>query len=216
MRSPRWATRSTTPSRSATSAPITVNRDSVIDSLLGDITASFPATLAPGACARSRCTRTVQAGDPDPLVNTVTATYSAPGSIGHGDGQCQHEPVPARCECHEELHARPDRGRWGRDLHDRRHQHSSADSPNLINGTIVDTLTGNLLDAANTAVAHSNCTAVLPTGGTCTIVTTGRCWPTDPSPLVNTVTVHYNPVGFPNDITDTASDSVVSEAAARR
>jgi hypothetical protein len=33
----------------------------------------------------------------------------------------------------------------------------------------------------------------------------------DPSPLVNTVTVHYNPVGFPNDITDSASDSVVIE-----
>ena len=29
---------------------------------------------------------------------------------------------------------------------------SSADSPNLENGTIVDTLTGNLLDPANTAV----------------------------------------------------------------
>ena len=31
------------------------------------------------------------------------------------------------------------------------------------------------------------------------------------TPLVNTVTVHYNPVGFPNDITDSASDSVVIE-----
>ncbi|HEX2382010.1 MAG TPA: hypothetical protein VHI95_05210, partial [Acidimicrobiales bacterium] len=30
----------------------------------------------------------------------------------------------------------------------------------------------------------------------------------DPSPLANTVTVHYNPVGFPNDITASATDSV--------
>ena len=35
----------------------------------------------------------------------------------------------------------------------------------------------------------------------------------DPNPLVNTVTVHYNPVGFPNDITDSASASVVVETA---
>ena len=31
---------------------------------------------------------------------------------------------------------------------------------------------------------------------------------TDPDPLVNTVAVHYNPEGFPNDITATATDSV--------
>ena len=88
---------------------------------------------------------------------------------------------------------------------------SSADSPGLVNGTIVDTLTGDLLDAANPAVASSDCTAALPTGGTCTIVTTRTVLATDPNPLVNTVTVHYNPDGFPNDITATATDSVDRE-----
>ena len=85
---------------------------------------------------------------------------------------------------------------------------SSADSPDLTNGTIVDTLTGDLLDAANTAVASSDCTPVLPTGGTCTIVTERTALAADPNPLVNTVTVLYNPDGFPNEITATASDSV--------
>ena len=33
----------------------------------------------------------------------------------------------------------------------------------------------------------------------------------DPSPLENTVTVNYNPDGFPNDITASASASVVVE-----
>ena len=33
-----------------------------------------------------------------------------------------------------------------------------------------------------------------------------------PDPLVNTVTVQYNPVGFPNDITDTAQASVTVAA----
>ena len=41
---------------------------------------------------------------------------------------------------------------------------SSADSPNLQNGTIMDTLTGNLLDPANTAVVNSDCAAVAAHG----------------------------------------------------
>ena len=88
---------------------------------------------------------------------------------------------------------------------------SSPDSPDLENGTISDSLTGDLLDATNTAVAASDCTAVLATGAACQITTTRTVLDTDPSPLVNTVTVNYNPVGFPNDITDSASDSVVIE-----
>jgi hypothetical protein len=88
---------------------------------------------------------------------------------------------------------------------------SSADSPNLENGTIVDSLSGDLLDAANTAVVNSTCTATLAVGASCTVNTTRTVLASDPSPLVNTVTVHYNPVGFPNDITDSASDSVIIE-----
>jgi len=54
---------------------VTVNRQSVIDSLIGDITAEFAATLAPAAFDDVVLSRDVAAGDPDPLVNTVTATY---------------------------------------------------------------------------------------------------------------------------------------------
>ncbi len=90
---------------------------------------------------------------------------------------------------------------------------SSPDSPNLENGTITDTLTGNLLDPGNTAIVNSDCAAVLPTGGSCTINTTRVVLASDSSPLANTVTVHYNPVGFPNDITASATDSVVIEAS---
>jgi hypothetical protein len=84
---------------------------------------------------------------------------------------------------------------------------SSADTPPLINGTIVDSLTGDLL-AANTAVISTTCTPSLPTGGSCTIVTRRTVLATDPNPLVNTVTVNYNPTGFPNNITATARESV--------
>ena len=49
---------------------------------------------------------------------------------------------------------------------------SSDDTPDLVNGTITDTLSGNLLDATNTAIVDSTCAATLPTGGSCTINTT--------------------------------------------
>ena len=82
-----------------------VNRDSVTDTVLGDITASFPATLAAGECVTVELQRTVLDTDPDPLENTVTATYTGRRLVGHGDGQCHHGAVPARCQCHQELHA---------------------------------------------------------------------------------------------------------------
>ena len=40
---------------------VTVTKQSVIDSLLGDITASFDDTLAPGACDSATVSRTVLA-----------------------------------------------------------------------------------------------------------------------------------------------------------
>ena len=55
---------------------IPVTRGTVTDTLLGNITESFPATLAVDQCVTVTRTRTVLAGDPDPLTNTVTATYT--------------------------------------------------------------------------------------------------------------------------------------------
>ena len=57
-----------------------VDRGTVTDTLLGVLTTSFPATLDPDECATVTRMRTVQAGDPDPLTNTVTATYSTGAS----------------------------------------------------------------------------------------------------------------------------------------
>ena len=65
-----------------------------------------------------------------------------------------------------------------------------------------------MLDPANTAIDSSDCTAVLATGADCTIVTHRTVQAGDPSPLENVVTVLYHPVGFPNDITDTATANV--------
>jgi uncharacterized repeat protein (TIGR01451 family) len=48
----------------------------VNDTILGDLTSSFSATLVSGASETQTFTYTVQEGDPDPLVNTVTFLYT--------------------------------------------------------------------------------------------------------------------------------------------
>lgn len=187
----------------------TATRVSVNDTVLGDISASFPATLAAGASATVTLTRTVLASDPDPLVNTVTAIYSSGATQDTATAtdstnlfqpgvsvskSCAPDPinVGASEACTIVVT-----------------NTGSPDSPGLVNGTISDSLTGNLLAAGNTAVTSSTCTAALATGASCTIVTGRTVLEADrPGPLVNTVTVHYNPAGFPNDITASASDSV--------
>jgi hypothetical protein len=164
--------------------------------------------LAPGACSDATLTRTVVAGDPDPLENTVTATYSGAASTDTAtasDSTNLFQPsvdVTKTCS--------PDPVQVGQaELCTIVVTNSSSDdSPNLVSGTITDTLTGNLLDPANTAVVDSNCTATLAVGASCTIHTTRTVLDTDPDVLENTVTVHYNPAGFTNDITDTATARV--------
>ena len=162
-------------------ADITLNRDSVLDSLLGDISDEFPDTLAPGECAEFELVRTVL-----DAILTRSSTPSRPPTQGSAR-QRSPRPVPPR-SCSSPLSASP------RTAADPVvvggvvtctivvTNTSSADSPDLINGTIVDSLTGNLLDPANGAVASSGCTPDLQTGGTCTIVTTRTALATRPQP----------------------------------
>jgi hypothetical protein len=74
---------------------------------------------------------------------------------------------------------------------------SSDDSPNLILDSVSDTIIGDLTAAAAAAGCGS-----LGFGGTCNFSADYTIAFDDPSPLVNVVTVHYHPDGFPNDITD--------------
>ncbi|MEK7422440.1 MAG: hypothetical protein AAB131_01235, partial [Actinomycetota bacterium] len=52
-------------------------KESIIDDVLGDLTADAGcgASLPPGASCTITVSRTIQAGDPDPLVNTVSIIY---------------------------------------------------------------------------------------------------------------------------------------------
>ena len=188
----------------------TVTRDSVTDTLLGDISASFPATLAPGACATVELTRTVLDGDPDPLENTVTAIYSSGRGIltttDTATASATTELFQPACRVSPRA-ARLIRSTVGgvETLHDRRHQRQLGGLSGPDNGTIVDTLTGDLLDPANTAVDSSDCTAVLATGGTLhdrhDADGVGQPIPTRSSTWSRCTTTR---IGFPNDITATA------------
>jgi uncharacterized repeat protein (TIGR01451 family) len=80
---------------------------------------------------------------------------------------------------------------------------SSGDTPNLVLDSIDDTLLGNLADGE----APPECGNLAP-GATCTFDMTRTVQAGDPDPLDNTVTVHYHPAEFPNDITATDSHSV--------
>ena len=134
---------------------VPVGRESVIDSLIGDITAEFLATLAPGACDEVVLSRDVVEGDPDPLVNTVTATYTAGLQTATAEASdstnlfqpsvgvtksCSPDPIQVgEAELCTIVVTNT----------------SSADTPDLVNGTIMDTLSGDLLDATNTAVVST-------------------------------------------------------------
>jgi uncharacterized repeat protein (TIGR01451 family) len=69
---------------------ITLYKQSIVDTLLGDLTDGTNAfitssdcdpSLASGASCTILATRTVQAGDPDPLPNTVTVVYDSSASL---------------------------------------------------------------------------------------------------------------------------------------
>jgi hypothetical protein len=81
---------------------------------------------------------------------------------------------------------------------------SSDDSPNLILDSVTDNVIGDLTAAAAAAGCET-----LGFGGTCDFTADYTIAFDDPSPLVNVVTVHYHPDGFPNDITDDDDHSVL-------
>jgi hypothetical protein len=153
-------------------------------------------------------TRTVLAGDPDPLTNTVTANYSGAVVTATATASASTELFQPGVDVTKSCTPDPIEVSDDETCTIVVTNTGSADSPGLVNGTIEDSLTGDLLDATNPAIDSSDCTPALPTGGTCTITTIRTVLDSDPNPLVNTVTVHYNPDGFPNDITDSAHASV--------
>jgi uncharacterized repeat protein (TIGR01451 family) len=58
-----------------TSPDVTLVKDSIYDSLLGDITSAFPGEIPANTSVQTSFDRKVTVSDPNPLINTVTAHY---------------------------------------------------------------------------------------------------------------------------------------------
>jgi uncharacterized repeat protein (TIGR01451 family) len=180
--------------------------DSITDTLLGDLAnEALPDCdqLAPNAFCTFTVNRIVQAGDPDPLTNTVTVHYHPDGfgdDITASDGHSINLFRPAV----QVVKSGPTSAKVGDSVAYtfRVTNTSSSDTPNLVLDSITDTLLGNLADEAPAA-----CDQLAP-NAFCTFTVNRVVQAGDADPLPNTVTVHYQPLGFGHDVTDSDNHSL--------
>jgi len=185
---------------------ITLYKQSIVDSLFGDLTdgtnalitfSDCGASLAAGDSCTINVTRTVQEGDDDPLPNTVTVVYDSRSDL-LGDEVTREDshsvnlfqPAIAVDKTGDTLSKVGDDVNYTFTLSN----NSSADTPDL-ECTAVDTLFGTIFDD------------VLSPGDT--VINKSRTvLDTDSDPLDNTVTLTCSPVGFPNVLEESDSHSV--------
>ena len=190
--------------------------DTLTDDVLGDLEEDAPDAcdvLDVGEICSFSVNYTVQEGDPDPLVNTVTAVYKGEedlsgAAISDTDDHSVElfQPAVEVVKDGTELSKVGDTVTYNFKIFNR----SSTDSPNLVVESIDDTLLLDLLDDAPAACDELTDADGDDTGGTdqCSFSVNRVVQAGDPDPLNNTVTVVYNPSGFTNDISDTDSHSV--------
>jgi uncharacterized repeat protein (TIGR01451 family) len=184
---------------------IPLNLDSVTDTLLGDLEDDAPTacdTLAAGANCVFSVNRTVQAGDPDPLPNTVTVQYKGtlPGgastTVTDSDDHSVNlfQPAVTIEKTGDALSKVGDTVNYTITVTNT----SSDDSPDLmcdVTDTVLGTLEENLVLDSQTGESKMFTPSHVVQG-------------TDPDPLVNTATVDCDVVGFPNKVSDSAQHSV--------
>ena len=197
----------------------TLYKRNISDTLLGVITTdgvdqanpyvltnTCGASLAPGATCTITLRRTVQAGDPDPLPNTVSILYSEkanftglefPASDDHSVNLFQ--PAVKIEKTGDDLSKATDPVTYTFTITNM----SSQDSPDLTLESISDNVIGDLKADATAAGCDT-----LTYNEVCSFTETRTVAGGDPDPLVNTVDVLYHPVGFPNNITATDGHSV--------
>jgi len=183
---------------------IPLNRVSVYDTLSGNITTSFPATLGIGASSGLIAfTRTVLATDPNPLINTVTAIYK------EEVGLLQVIPVSVT-----------DTASASTDLKDPKYTLTKTADPvigplgTLITYTVTMNNTGDLqldrISAQDSLVGNvvNLFPSSLAAGAAVTINYTRAIAFGDTSPLINTITTVYQAHGLTNQLTRQASAQV--------
>ena len=163
-------------------------------------------TLASGAWNVTNTQYVVQGNDTDPLLNTASVSCSPdgfPNIINGTDGHSVDLFVPSV----QIIKGGPTMIDVGETMTYTFliNNTSGQGTPDLIFDSITDTI---LNDTALTAAVPGDCD-VLATGETCnfTFDVIYDVLP-EPNPVNNTVTVHYHPEGFPNDIMDSDDHSV--------
>ncbi|WP_372874327.1 hypothetical protein [Pseudomonas sp.] len=180
---------------------ITLYRKSIVDDVVGDLTAASGAScaqLAPQASCTFDVDYTVQAGDPDPLVNTVNVVYNSAQNL-QGDDQSAtddhsvnlFQPEISLAKTGDALSKVGDPVNYQITLSNS----SSHDTPDLV-CTIIDPLVGIDTQVTLASGAEHVIDAVY-------IVQEG-----DLDPLPNTATASCSPEGFPNVLEADASHSV--------
>ncbi len=190
---------------------VPLTKVSIDDTLLGNLSSECGATLNPTESCVINTNRTVLGTDPDPLPNSVTAIYnygsdSVQDSASHAvdlfvPGINIDKSGPAISKVGDDVTytytiTNLSDGDPATPAYD-------GSAPDMLLTSISDTLIGDL--SAYAGAASCNRLAV---GGSCTFNVTRTVLATDTDPTPNTVTVHYSPEGFPNDIPDSDSHSV--------
>ena len=180
--------------------------ESVMDTLKGDLTAAVAAFCGPLAVGEL-CTYTYSytpvQGATDPLLNTVSVTANSAadftGSEATGSASASVNLFQPSIEVTKTADVATAVVGDTVTYTVRITNTSSADSPNLDLTVINDSLEGDKL---------AECPDTLAAGAFCEFTYTHVVTVDDADPLVNTVSVESNPVGFPNSIDDTAKASV--------
>ena len=189
-------------------------KESIVDDILGDLTDGTDANITSTTCGASLnagddCTielsYTVQEGDDDPLVNTVDVVYDSKSNLtgselsssdSHSLNLFQPSVVVEKTGDTEAEVGQT--VTYNFEITNT----SSDDAPDLVMDSISDSVLGDLADDAPAACD------TLASGESCSFTVDREVQADDPDPLPNTVTVHYHPEGFPNDISDTDDHSV--------
>jgi uncharacterized repeat protein (TIGR01451 family) len=176
-----------------------LDRSSVTDTLLGDITSDFPATLAAGGgTATVTETYTVPPGAPDPLDNTVTAVYTVP-ELGNPVTATDSHSVDLLEPCLNITKDGPATSKAGDTITYTFVITNCSPDTTLDRQSVTDTVLGDITASFPSTLGVSEVVTVTKTY----IVKTS-----DPDPLVNTVTAVYTVPVLGNPVTATASHSV--------
>lgn len=177
----------------------TLVKDSVSDNLVAGINGMFADTLASGVTDNQTYTYVVQAGDPDPLPNTVTVHYHLQGLSKDITDNATYSVDLVHPNILVIKGVAAGIYRTGDSITYLVSINNTSTDITLVKDSVNDSLAGDIT---------SLFAATIAAGGSDNQTYTYTVKATDPDPLINLVTVHYHPDGLHNDITDNTTATV--------